>query len=490
MSVKNVQERLDLIFEYTVGDKGDKKVLRNIRKILNKAETQITLDTQVFSSQLVTAYTQRKGKAPSKAIMGKYEKLTREIIVVWKTVIRKNRADYMMVNGKGKDKLVFIIHEGENKRKTPRDNYNLFRKKNQEITLKLIKLPEYNQLFHGRTKNKSGEKRQIFDVGHVYSVTEKGRAGLAAGLAQEQLTGEDGEQLTEADFTSPDQYDQLTKLSTGLGLTSSEVLKVAVSGTGIATKISLENRIFLELNSDTGNRKKSGSERQAGEEVRTSIETVIEKRYGSNLPEIHPATWKGSDSLEDHIGNLIVNTSLKKQMYAKGKAKNLTKFKKTPKTVNKTSTVSRKKAIPTDRADVYAAGITPEIAKHLPKQAKQNPEKGQGSNDFAIATAGLLAVKNAINKRLPEEVRRNMGRPALRNRTGRFADSTMIDSITPSARTLMVRYTYRLNPYETFENNGQRNWPRGYNPKPLISKSIRGLALSMFKITALTTRRV
>ena len=83
-----------------------------------------------------------------------------------------------------------------------------------------------------------------------------------------------------------------------------------------------------------------------------------------------------------------------------------------------------------------------------------------------------------------------MGRPELNYITGRFANSTMIESITPSARTLMVKYTYRLNPYETFENTGKRKWPSGYNPKPLISKSIRGLALSMFKITALTTRRV
>jgi hypothetical protein len=95
-----------------------------------------------------------------------------------------------------------------------------------------------------------------------------------------------------------------------------------------------------------------------------------------------------------------------------------------------------------------------------------------------------------MNKRLPQAVVQNMGRPALRNRTGRFSDSINIESITPAARTLMVRYTYRLNPYETFENNGSRNWPSGYNPKPLISKSIRGLALQMFKITALTTRRV
>ena len=84
----------------------------------------------------------------------------------------------------------------------------------------------------------------------------------------------------------------------------------------------------------------------------------------------------------------------------------------------------------------------------------------------------------------------NMGKPNLTNRTGRFAESVNIQSITPAARTLMVKYTYRINPYETFENKGSRRWPSGYNPKPLISKSIRGLAMEMFKISALTTRRV
>ena len=147
--------------------------------------------------------------------------------------------------------------------------------------------------------------------------------------------------------------------------------------------------------------------------------------------------------------------------------------------------------MPTERAIVYAAGITPDIAKQLPKgPGRPSTEKGKGDTDFAIAAAGLLAVKRAINKRLPEEVRRNMGRPALRYQTGRFARSTMIESITPAARTLLVKYTYRLNPYETFESTGKRKWPSGYDPKPLISKSIRNLALSMFKIEALTTRRV
>ena len=42
-------------------------------------------------------------------------------------------------------------------------------------------------------------------------------------------------------------------------------------------------------------------------------------------------------------------------------------------------------------------------------------------------------------------------------------------------------YTYQLNPYETFENTGSRRWPTGYNPKPLITKSIRELAVQTFR---------
>ena len=100
----------------------------------------------------------------------------------------------------------------------------------------------------------------------------------------------------------------------------------------------------------------------------------------------------------------------------------------------------------------------------------------------------LLKVKNAINKRLPAEVRRNMGRPALINRSGRFSNSVMIDSVFPAAQTLLIKYNYRLNPYETFENKGRNKWPSGYNPKPLIAKSIRNLAMGMVD-QKLTIRR-
>ena len=72
-----------------------------------------------------------------------------------------------------------------------------------------------------------------------------------------------------------------------------------------------------------------------------------------------------------------------------------------------------------------------------------------------------------------------MGRPALINRTGRFSESAEVTAIRQSQKTLTADYTYQLRPYETFENTGNIEWPTGYNPKPLIAKSIRNLALSL-----------
>ena len=70
-----------------------------------------------------------------------------------------------------------------------------------------------------------------------------------------------------------------------------------------------------------------------------------------------------------------------------------------------------------------------------------------------------------------------MGRPALINQTGRFSDSAELVSLRQAQNSIIGTYTYQLRPYETFENTGSREWPAGYNPKPLIAKSIRNLAM-------------
>lgn len=124
-------------------------------------------------------------------------------------------------------------------------------------------------------------------------------------------------------------------------------------------------------------------------------------------------------------------------------------------------------------------------------------EKGAGRAASTTNAAELAMTKKYIQGRLPAEVRRNMGRPQLMNRTGQFSQSVKLLSLTPAANTVVAKYTYTLSGggnsknrtgvYSTFENSGR--WPQAYNPKPLIAKSIRNLAMGRIN-EKLTTRRV
>ena len=120
--------------------------------------------------------------------------------------------------------------------------------------------------------------------------------------------------------------------------------------------------------------------------------------------------------------------------------------------------------------------------------AAQRKERGTSATTEEGAIE-LARLKKYIQGRLPAEVRRNMGRPALINRTGRFSNSVQLINLVEGKDTILARYTYMLRPYETFENTGKKKWPLGYNPKTLIAKSIRNLAEGRIS-QKLTVRRV
>ena len=120
---------------------------------------------------------------------------------------------------------------------------------------------------------------------------------------------------------------------------------------------------------------------------------------------------------------------------------------------------------------------------------RKGAEKGTGREASTNVAADLARLRTYIQSRLPAEVRRNMGNPALRNRTGRFSNSVQLLSLQQAQNTVMAKYTYLLSPYQTFENTGKKRWPMAYNPKPLIAKSIRNLALGRME-QKLTVRRV
>jgi len=167
---------------------------------------------------------------------------------------------------------------------------------------------------------------------------------------------------------------------------------------------------------------------------------------------------------------------------------------------HKSRTKSKKSA--KDTAEVRGAKKLKKLKRQKKAQkivglaaGKKLSEKG---SEDTVKT--LLSVKRKINKRLPAEVRRNMGRPALINRTGIFSNSVELKDLRSTKTGISGDYTYmrtgggtsknRGGVYETFENTGKKTWPVGYNPKTLITKSIRNLAMEYTEKKFTYLRRV
>ena len=189
-------------------------------------------------------------------------------------------------------------------------------------------------------------------------------------------------------------------------------------------------------------------------------------RESGGLAESVKAT--GSPSIDENVVSDVVEEITKKAKPKKRVKNKTVTIKKQPKVARRKRRKiqsgrkgSGKKAITTKiRLKVAATGAT----------LKRKKEKGKGE-------LNLGKVKTNINRKLGAEIRRNMGRPALINQTGRFSDSAELVSLRQAQNSIIGTYSYQLRPYETFENNGDRQWPAGYNPKPLIAKSIRNLAV-------------
>lgn len=87
-----------------------------------------------------------------------------------------------------------------------------------------------------------------------------------------------------------------------------------------------------------------------------------------------------------------------------------------------------------------------------------------------------------LNQKLPELVKQNMGQGGrLRNRTGRFAESVEVVSVSNDG--FNIGFTYQTDPYAVFEGQGNRD------PRSLIDLSIRQAAAGIMS-TRFSTGRV
>ena len=214
-----------------------------------------------------------------------------------------------------------------------------------------------------------------------------------------------------------------------------------------------------------------------------SLDTEMKKLLEESLQALVKADLTnitGSKSIADTLGKQVADTFKgKKAKRVKSKSK-----------VNLSSTGNIRKpkgkniAAKASLREIYSISRLAQV-----RSSRENNAVGLQKTQGADLQKELNKLRALINRRLPAAVRRNMGRPALINRTGRFSNSVELQSLRPAGKSIVGTYSYQFNPYETFENTGEKQWPLGYNPKPLITKSIRDLALE-YTSQKFTLRRV
>jgi hypothetical protein len=290
------------------------------------------------------------------------------------------------------------------------------------------------------------------------------------------------------------ELDIIADVEKALGIDYMEKAKRNKGGDFLEHGITWDSYIEVRIGTGQGGKHPSGKETTDRAPMYDAAKEAVTKRIQKQfdtvgLPEHWDSVEQSPYSKREQIINAYTHDVVnyyKKMAKAKIKAVGGVPFKaKSVKgTIHKGGRTSpiRKK-----RKKVSIAGVP------LKSRGK---ESGQGEQAATALIAELGRAKTYINKRLPAEVRRNMGRPALINRTGMFSGSAKLLSLRPAANSIVAKYTYMLTGggvsknregvYQTFENSGR--WPLGYNPKPLIAKSIRNLAKGRIR-QKLTLRR-
>jgi len=157
---------------------------------------------------------------------------------------------------------------------------------------------------------------------------------------------------------------------------------------------------------------------------------------------------------------------------------------------------SRKAKVKTESTKVKRSKGKGTLKSKKPKGTKKQYKDRDKTTLTTTAKKGVagspLALLAAINKELPETVRKNMNSPSLENQTGRFAESVRATDIMATNKGFpSIGYTYQRDPYQVFEDGaGAPPWANNQrDPRSLIDKSIREIAAE-FAIGRFYTRRV
>lgn len=214
----------------------------------------------------------------------------------------------------------------------------------------------------------------------------------------------------------------------------------------------LEQKLVLEVQG-----KRSASERELGRLARNvysglpfqqKLAKIFEKQKDNFI------TFKGSNSIISELEKQMMENFLqrKSKLY-----KSSSTYKKPVNNKTKYTPSTRKRRLTTKQGVAKLSALVTGSKRQRPTGQRR-----------------LNILKENINRKLPDAVEANMGRPGLEYQSGRFANSVKLDNLIQGPKTVIGEYSYMENPYATFENSDR--WPSGYNPRPLITKSIRELA--------------
>ena len=182
-----------------------------------------------------------------------------------------------------------------------------------------------------------------------------------------------------------------------------------------------------------------------------------------------------SKQVAEDVINDLVNSAIKAKTVKK-KRQTAQKFKPGTRKAN------LKKGRPT-RATVRNKALQSKKGRAI--RSRRGTAQGTGRSQ-----ENLIKLRAKIQRSLPAEVRRNMGKDGrLHNRTGRFSNSAQLLNLRDTAGGISGEYTYQKFPYQTFEPGFAQGKDR-WDPRKLITMSIRNLALRHTETRFTQLRRI
>lgn len=208
-----------------------------------------------------------------------------------------------------------------------------------------------------------------------------------------------------------------------------------------------------------------------------AIENVIKQHINFNPAFL--ADLRSSKSAKEHVVDNIVS------ILRTGKNSPRVAVKHSAVELGKVKTDNNKAVARLNKLAKNTVGAVKKLKEiNKAKTATLNSLKGLTSKNVVVsnkATISLTSLQNLINSHLQSVISANMGegseRRILNYRTGRFASSAKVETISAGREGMLTAYySYMKYPYATFSEGGLQQYPKTRDPKLLISGAIREIA--------------